>query len=116
MKRSLVGTLVVACALAFGLTAWAQDKPAAKEHTMTGCLQKGATADTFVLSNTEGKGPKTTVIVESKAKLAPHVGHKIDITGTDVPAKEVDSMKEKPQKGDHYMRVTAMKMVSQECK
>ena len=56
------------------------------------------------------------MIVETNQKLAPHVGHRIEITGTDVPAKEAMSMKEKPQKGDHYMKVTAMKMVSTECK
>jgi hypothetical protein len=116
MKRLVVGALVVSCVLGYGLTGIAQGKPAAKEHSMTGCLQKGTTADTYVLANTEGKGPKTTVIVETKAKLAPHVGHRIEITGTDIPVKEAESMKEKPQKGDHYMRVTAMKHVAPECK
>jgi hypothetical protein len=120
MKR-LVGTLVVSCAVGYAAIAAAQappakeaQKPAAKEHTMTGCLQKGATADTYVLMNTEPKGPKVTAIVETTAKLAPHVGHKIDITGTDIPAKEAESMK--AQKADHYMKVTAMKHVSPECK
>jgi len=120
MKRLVVGALVLSCAVGYAAAAAAQDaaaqKPAAKEHSMTGCLQKGATADTYVLMNTEGKGPKTTAIVETTAKLAPHVGHKIDITGTDVPAKEAESMKVKPEKADHYMKVTAMKMVSAECK
>ena len=125
MKASVVGALVVSCALVFGVTAIAQDaaakkaqgdKPAAKEHSMTGCLQKGTEADTYVLMNTTGKGPKTTAIVETTAKLAPHVGHQIEITGTDMPAKEAMSAKTKPQKADHYMRVTAMKMVSADCK
>lgn len=123
MKGSVVGALVVASALAYGVsaraqapTAKAQDKPAAKEHTMTGCLQKGTAADTYVLMNTEGKGPKVTAIVETNQKLAPHVGHRIDITGTDIPAKEVANMKVKPEKADHYMKVTGMKMVSTECK
>ena len=122
MKRSVVGALAIASVLAYGMAALAQDpaakkeKPAAKEHSMTGCLQKGATADTYILSNTEGKGPKTTVILETNQKLAPHVGHRIEITGTEVPAKQAEAMKTKPQKGDHYMRVTAMKMVSVDCK
>ena len=117
MKRLVVGALVLSCAVGYAAVAAAQDagqKPAAKEHTMTGCLQKGATADTFMLMNTEGKGPKATAILESTAKLAPHVGHKIDITGTDIPAKEAES--KKAPKADHYMKVTAMKMVSAECK
>jgi hypothetical protein len=66
--------------------------------------------------NTAEKGPKTISIVESKENLAPHVGHKIDITGTAVPNKEAESMtKMKPSKGDHYMKLTAVKMVSATC-
>jgi len=116
MRMSIVGALVAACvfALTFGAQAW-QDKPAPKEHTMTGCLQKGSTADTYVVMNTAEKGPKTISIIESKANLTPHVGHKIDITGTAVPNAEAESMKTKPSKGDHYMRLTAIKMVSATC-
>ena len=119
MKASVVGSLIVACAVAFSLTAPAQEgqKPAAaaKEHSMTGCVGKGATADTFVITNTEPKGPKLIAIVESKENLAPHVGHKITITGVDVPAKEAESAKTKPGKADHYMRVSAIKMVAAAC-
>ena len=82
---------------------------------MTGCLQKGATADTFMLSNTEPKGPKMTAILESKENLAPHVGHKVTITGVDVPAKEAENAKTKPAKADHYMRLSAVKHVSPTC-
>lgn len=123
MKVSTVGALLVAsvCAVSSGAqaklnTPAAQDKPAAqKEHTMTGCLQKGSAADTFVVINTAEKGPKTISIVESKANLTPHVGHKIDITGTAVPNKEAESMRTKPPKGDHYMKITAVKMISASC-
>jgi hypothetical protein len=117
MKVSIVGTLVVASAFALTIGAQArQEKPAApKEHTMSGCLQKGTAADTFVVANTAEKGPKTISIVESKANLAPHVGHKIDITGTGVPNKEAEMMKPMPSKGDHYMKITAVKMVSATC-
>jgi hypothetical protein len=82
---------------------------------MTGCLQEGADPDTFIVMNTDPKGPKTIGIVESKEKLAPHVGHKIDITGTAVPVKEAESMKMKPPKAEHYMRLSAIKMVSATC-
>lgn len=118
MKRLMTGALMVACSLAFGAALAAQDKPApaAKEHTMTGCVQKGTSADTFVLTNTEAKGPKTIGIVESKENLAPHVGHVVAITGTDVPAKEAEGAKTKPSKADHYMKVSSMKMVAASCK
>jgi hypothetical protein len=116
MKRLLAGALMLSCSLVFGAVVAAQDKPAAKEHTMTGCVQKGTSADTFALTNTEAKGPKTIGIVESKENLAPHVGHVIAITGTAVPAKEAESAKPTPPKADHYMKVTSIKMVSTTCK
>ena len=118
MKSSVVGTLVAAsvCIWTSPSPLAAQDQPAVKkEHTMTGCLQKGTTPDTYVVINTAEKGPKTISIVESTANLMPHVGHKIDITGTDVPNKEAESMTTKPPQGDHYMKISAVKMVSASC-
>jgi hypothetical protein len=104
-------------ALALSVTVAAQDAPkkAPGEHTMTGCVQKGATATTGVVQNTAEKGPKTIVIVDSKANLAPHAGHKIDIVGVNVPAAEAEKMSPAPPKGDHYMRLSAIKMVSATC-
>jgi hypothetical protein len=120
MKRLLTGCLMLSCSFVFAAVLAAQDKPqdkpAAKEHTMTGCVQKGTAADTFVLTNTDAKGPKTIGIIESKENLAPHVGHVIAITGMDVPAKEAESAKPKPAKADHYMKVSSIKMVSTTCK
>jgi hypothetical protein len=108
--------VAAAAALAFNVAIVAQEKPPAKkaEHTMQGCVAKGATANTFIVNNTAPKGPKVISIIESKDNLAPHVGHKIDITGTDVPNAEAEKMKDVP-KGDHYMRLTAIKMVSATC-
>jgi hypothetical protein len=114
MKLLLVGTAIVSCAFVVSVAA-TQDKPAPKEHTMTGCLQKGAEAGMFIVNSTAEKGPKTIGIVSSTANLAPHVGHKIDITGTAVPAKEAESAKPAPPKADHYMKLTAIKMVSATC-
>ncbi len=110
-------SITAAGALALSVSIAAQDAPkkAPGEHTMTGCVQKGATATTGVVQNTAGKGPKTIVIVESKANLAPHAGHKIDIVGVNVPAAEAEKMSPAPPKGDHYMRLSAIKMVSATC-
>ena len=103
-------TIAAAVVLAFGLAVVAvaaqapqqgQQKPAG-EHSMTGCLQKGASANTFRLTNVEKVN--NVDIAESKADLAPHLGHRIEITGTVVPGKET-----------HTMNVTAMKMVSTTC-
>ncbi|HYE85270.1 MAG TPA: hypothetical protein VEA16_02855 [Vicinamibacterales bacterium] len=106
-----------AAALALSVSVFAQDAPkkAAGEHNMTGCVQKGATEKQGVLTNTAGKGPKLIGIVESTATLAPHVGHQIEITGVNVPAAEAEAMKPAPAKADHYMKVTAVKMVSATC-
>ena len=112
MKRF---ALLAAFALALPFVAVAQDKPAPKEHTMTGCLAKGAGDGQFVVNSTAEKGPKTIGVVSSDANLAPHVGHKIDITGTAVNNKEAESMKPAPPKADHYMKLTAVKMVSAQC-
>ena len=114
----LVKLLVVAAVVMFGASVVAQDKPSAggqKEHTMGGCLEKGDQPDTFIVRNAAEKGPRVIGIIESKPNLAPHVGHHIDITGTAVPNKEAASMKDVP-KADHYMRISAIKMVATTCK
>jgi hypothetical protein len=114
MKSSIA--LMAACALALSAVAMAQEKPAMPaEHTMTGCLAKGADADTFIVNSTAEKGPKTIGIVSSKAALAGHVGHKIDITGVNVPKAEAEAAKPKPPAADHYMSLSAIKMVSATC-
>ena len=115
MKSLLVYGAAAAAALALSVGVQAQDKPAPKEHTMTGCLAKGATDGTFVVTSTAEKGPKTIGIVSSKAALAGHVGHKIDITGVNVPAAEAEKAKPKPPAADHYMTLSAIAMVAAKC-
>ena len=116
MKRF---ALIAAFALALPFVAAAQDKPAdkpaPKEHTMTGCLATGTTDNSYIVNSTAEKGPKTIGIVSSEAKLAPHVGHKIDITGVGVPNKEAESLNPAPPKADHYMKISAIKMVAAKC-
>jgi hypothetical protein len=118
MKASVFGATFLSCVLAASAIAATQDKPAPatqKEHTMTGCLQRGPTEGSYIVNNTAEKGPKTIGIVSSKENLAGHVGHKMDFTGTAVPNKEAESMKPAPPKADHYMNITATKMVSTTC-
>jgi len=94
--------IVFACVLGLAVCSQAQDAP--KEHSMTGCLQAGDDPGTFKLTNLE-KGPKEVVIAETTAKLDPHVGHKVEITGVAVPGKDKV----------HTMKVTAVKMLSATC-
>jgi hypothetical protein len=115
MKRVL--GIATAVALAMSVSVFAQDatKKPAGEHSMQGCVQKGATEKQGVLANTAGKGPKMIGVVESSATLAPHAGHQIEITGVNVPAAEAEAMKPAPPKADHYMKVTAIKMIAATC-
>ena len=112
MKASIMAALVVSCVLAFAQGAQAQYAP--KEHSMTGCLKNGTEPNTYMITDVQGKGPKTIGIVSSTADLAPHVGHKIEITGTAVSAMKAEKDKNVP-KADHYMKVTAIKMISETC-
>ena len=114
MRASLLGTAIV-CAFVVSVAA-VQEKPAGppKEHTMSGCVAKSGTG--FVVNNSAEKGPKVIGIVSSSADLAPHVGHQVDITGTAVPNAEAEGSKPAPPKADHYMRLTAVKMVAATCK
>jgi hypothetical protein len=136
MKRSSVGRLALVAAIAVGLatiplTARAQyekpgEKPAAQKkagggHSMTGCVQKGDEASVpYKLTNVEGSGPKEVEIVGTAkgVDLAPHVGHKVTITGTTVSTKaaaKTEGTTAKKEAGEHHMRVTAIKMVSATC-
>ena len=115
MKKWMASGVIAVAALALSVVVIAQDKPAPKEHTMTGCLAKGAAADSFIVTSTAEKGPKTIGIVSSKANLTPHVGHKIDITGTAVAKEAAESGKPKPPAADHYMNLSAIAMVAAKC-
>ena len=72
MKSVIVATSVVACGLALALAAQAQQAPP-KEHSMTGCLKKGTEANSYIVTDVEGNGPKSIGIVSSAANLTPHV-------------------------------------------
>src|ERR1700746_103325 len=89
MKLFLMAPAVISCAFAFMLAVQAQQAP--KEHSMTGCLKKGDEAGTYMVTDVEGNGPKSIGIVSSTANLAPHVGHKIEVTGTAVPKAEAEA-------------------------
>jgi hypothetical protein len=102
MKVLVIVLTIAASLVGFGLRAQAQGAPG--EHSMTGCLAKGDDPGTFKLTDLE-KGPKEVVISETTANLAPHVGHKVEITGVAVPGKDKA----------HTMKVTAVKHISGTC-
>ena len=110
MKKAFFAALALSCGLAIAVGA----QPQAKEHSMTGCLKKGTEAGTYMVTDVEGTGPKSIGIVSSEANLAPHVGHKIEVTGTAVPVAEAEKDPKVP-KAPHYMKLTSIKMLSPMC-
>jgi hypothetical protein len=112
MKLSVVAGLMLCSVLLFAQGARTQDAP--KVHSMTGCLKAGTAPGSYMITDLE-KGPKSVGIVSSDANLAPHVGHKIEITGTAVPADEAMKLNKDVPMSPHYMKVTAIKMVSPTC-
>ena len=112
MKRFVMAAIVVSCAFALLIGVQAQES-APKEHSMTGCLKQGTDPGTYMLTDLE-KGPKDVGIVSSTPNLAPHVGHKIEITGTPVPKSEAEADSKVP-KAAHYMKVTSIKMIARTC-
>jgi hypothetical protein len=105
---ALFGISVLAFALAQA------QQPAPREHSMIGCLKAGAEANTYMVTNVEGNGPKTIGIVSSTPNLGPHVNHKIEVTGTTVQASEAEADAKVP-KAEHYMRLTAMRHIAPTC-
>ena len=130
----LVGILVAGSAV-FGVHLGAAQAPAAKpaakaaagSHAMTGCLAKGTEPNTYMLTQIEGNGPKQAELVNVPAtvKLDPHLGHKVEITGTVVKAKaaaqaeagtqKVTPAQRKEEAGEHHMRPTAVRMIAASC-
>ena len=111
MKNSIVAALFVCCVFALALSA---QQAAPREHSMTGCVKSGTEANTYMVTDVEGTGPKTIGVVSSTANLAPHVTHKIEVTGTAVPAAEAEKDAKVP-KAEHYMKLTAIRMISATC-
>jgi hypothetical protein len=98
-------------------------KPKPSAITVTGCLQKGDSANEFAIT---GENGKTWELRSRTVKLAEHVGHTVTITGVrhhETKAEEAKEQKteskeskeaEAKEAGD--LRVTSLKMVSDSCK
>jgi hypothetical protein len=98
-------------------------KPMHSAVRVTGCLQKGDSADEFAIA---GKDGKTWELRSKTVKLDEHVGHTVTITGVrhhETKAEEANEQKteakeskeaEAKEAGD--LRVIGLKMVSDSCK
>jgi hypothetical protein len=112
MTLSFVAGFMICSVMLFAQGIQAQEAP--KVHSMTGCLKAGPTPDSYMLTDL-ASGPKTVGIVSSSVNLAPHVGHKVELTGTAVPEEEAFKENKDVPKAPHYLKVTAMKHISSSC-
>jgi hypothetical protein len=112
MTLSFVAGFMLCSVMLFAQGIQAQEAP--KVHSMTGCLKAGPTPDSYMLTDLVS-GPKTVGIVSSSVNLAPHVGHKVELTGTAVPEEEAFKENKDVPKAPHYLKVTAMKHISSTC-
>ena len=132
-KSTLVGTLAMAALIAAGAGA-ADTKTAAHKaggaKSLTGCLEKGDEADTFKLTHVAGGGDWELVGAPAALKMSDHVGHKVEVSGTALSAaaaekaehtagkkeaKKEEKKEMKDEKGEHHLKVTALKHVSPTC-
>jgi hypothetical protein len=130
MKRMLGMTTVVACAVLF-LGTWstmaAQGQKKTKKSgggavTISGCLQKGAEADTYVLASVAGGGSYELIGAPASVNFTPHVGHRIEVTGKSIAkpnkAAKIEGAKgaaKKEERGERHFEVQSIKMVSPTC-
>jgi hypothetical protein len=90
MKKLLLAVCAAAICSA-GLTAAKDDVPV----TITGCVHEGTSPDTFVFTSVvdvsaNPSAPASTVYWLSTTKgLKDHVGHKVQVTGTYSPSRDV---------------------------
>lgn len=112
MKHFSFLALVVSCALALALPAKAQYTE--KSHSLTGCLRAdGGAPRTYQLTEVES-GPKSIGLMMPRFDATPHIGHKVEVTGIDIPAKDAEWAANTP-KHPAYMRIDALKMISTAC-
>ena len=134
MKRIMLGVLVFSCAMA--LAAGAATKAAhhaGAAKSLTGCLEKGDEANTFKLTHVTGGGDWELVGAPAALKMSEHVGHKVEVSGTSVSAaaaeaaehahamggkketKAEEKTEKKDEKGEHHLKVAALKHISPTC-
>jgi hypothetical protein len=130
MKKLLGMTTVVVCAVLF-LGTWSttaaqgQKKPKKSGGgaiTISGCLQKGPEANTYVLANVAGGGPYELIGAPASFNFAAHVGHRIEVIGKNVTkpnkAAKIEGTRgaaKKEERGERHLEVQSMKMVSPSC-
>jgi hypothetical protein len=121
--RNVFLCLVLACAVSVWATASDSDKGKSATRSITGCLSQGDDAKEFNLKTEDGS---TWEVKSSTVSLAPHVGHKVTVTG-EVAHATAHNMKEDTKDMAHdagvtkennehgHLKATGLKMVSTSC-
>jgi hypothetical protein len=117
------GFLALAMAAALPAVTPAQDNPTTSQdsgkaqanptQSVTGCLQKGTSADTFTLTSSDGTAWR--VRAGKGVDLAAHVGHTITATGTVPQNKNGSSGMSGDSGSGNRLHVRSVQMVSESC-
>ena len=92
MNRKLLLVVAVMVAVLLPVAFAAQDKKDAGTVSITGCFNKGADADHYVIK--DEKSGKDTVVMGDAAMLSAHANnHKVTITGSMGKDKDKDVLK-----------------------
>jgi len=123
-KSAILGLILLASA---GV-ATAATKHSTAGITLTGCLQKGDEANTFLLTNATGTGAGKAdrwelIGAPASLKMSDHVGHKVEVSGHAVGAGAAAKMEGKKgtkaehaeEAGEHHLQVRSLKHVAPTC-
>jgi hypothetical protein len=123
-KSAILGLILLASAA----VAAAATKHATAGITLTGCLQKGDEANTFLLTNATGTGAGKAdrwelIGAPASLKMSDHVGHKVEVSGHAVGAGAAAKMEGKKgtkaehaeEAGEHHLQVRSLKHVAPTC-
>jgi hypothetical protein len=123
-KSAILGLILLASA---GI-ATAATKHSTAGITLTGCLQKGDEANTFLLTNATGTGAGKAdrwelIGAPASLKMSDHVGHKVEVSGHAVGAGAAAKMEGKKgtkaehaeEAGEHHLQVRSLKHVAPTC-
>jgi hypothetical protein len=92
MNRRLVFVIALIVAIALPLAIAGQEKKDSGSVSVTGCFNKGADADHYLIK--DDKTGKETLVMGDAALLARHANnHQVTITGTMAKDKEKDVLK-----------------------
>jgi hypothetical protein len=91
MNRKVVFVVAVLVAILVPLTVFGQEKKDAGSVSVTGCFNKGADADHYVLKDENGK---EYIVTGDAGMLARHANnHRVTITGNMAKEKDKDVLK-----------------------